>query len=827
MLDSAALSPVDVRDARHARRPLRRCLIRWVRWVRETPSFHSVPSPSNVLPIAFIALAVLAANLPAVLHLVTTNPLVIDGYLAPARSGWLPGLPTIDPNAGYTTQALGHLSALDWIHGHVPWWNPQEGVGSPLAGEMQSGAFFPPTLLLAIPQGLLLMQLLLETAAGWSTYFLVRRLGVGRSLSVSAGVAFGTCGTFAWFAHAPIRPIALLPLSLVGVERALDAARDHRGGGWRLLAVALGLSVLAGFPETTFINGLFVAWWGLIRILGPGRTSWRPLLAKLAAGGLVGTALSAPLLVAFADYLPAADIGAHGGALATVALPSAGLTQLILPYSLGPIFGFHSSLPGPDLFAFVWDRVGGYLSVTLIAAGLVGLIGHRQRSLRIGLGLWVVVCLLRTYGFPPVVHFLAVIPGLRATAFYRYADPSWEFAVVVLAALGLDDIARTLTRRRVLVGGAILAGIGSAWAVATAWPWLTSATGATPSQGTHRHIFAVGSLLVAVVLLTLLVLGGSWAGSRSGSTSRERIRRFGRLVVAGTVCLESMVLLGFTYLSAPPPTHLETGSVRWLQTHLGPYRFATLGPIQPAYGSYFGIAEVNVNDLPIPKSWSKFVTTGLDPNTSAIPFTGGYRSDPRGPTPAEEYSVHLDNFESIGVRYVVEPSNGLDVLGSPFPAIGSPSWPAGPRLVYRDTLAEVWELPDASPVFSLDNHAGLSNASVATQTASKTTPCSVTGHGWNRATVVCSHPTVVIRRVQYLSGWSATVGRISVSVQPDQAGPPGLFQQVSVPKGTSALTFSYLPPHEELASTAALGAVLVLSVPFFTGLRRRRPRAPK
>src|SRR5664279_3933339 len=134
----------------------------------------------NLVPLVCILFAVLAANLPVLLHVVTTNPLVINAYLTPPTSGRLPGLPYIDPNAGYTTQALGHLAALDWLHEHVPWWDPFEGIGAPLAGEMQSGAFFPLTILLALHQGLLLLQLMLEAATGWSTYFLIRRLGVGK-----------------------------------------------------------------------------------------------------------------------------------------------------------------------------------------------------------------------------------------------------------------------------------------------------------------------------------------------------------------------------------------------------------------------------------------------------------------------------------------------------------------------------------------------------------------------------------------------------------------------------------------------------------------------
>src|SRR5664280_944928 len=401
----------------------------------------------NLVPLVCILFAVLAANLPVLLHVVTTNPLAINAYLTPPTSGRLPGLPYIDPNAGYTTQALGHLAALDWLHEHVPWWDPFEGIGAPLAGEMQSGAFFPLTILLALHQGLLLLQLMLEAATGWSTYFLIRRLGVGRTFSTAAGVAFGLCGTYAWLAHAPIRPVALLPLCLLGVERAVDAGRDGRPGGWHLLAVALALSILAGFPETTLIDGLFVAWWSVLRLAGPGRASWQRIVAKLGAGLATGVALSAPLLVAFAGYLPYADVGGHNGEFASVSLAPTGLAQLILPYSLG------------------------------------GLFGRRQRLLRLGLGAWILVCLLRTFGFPPVVHLMALLPVIRLTAFYRYADGSWVFAAVALAALGMDDIARNVTRRRVLAAAAAVTGVLAAWAAATAWPLLTAAVGPSGTLG--------------------------------------------------------------------------------------------------------------------------------------------------------------------------------------------------------------------------------------------------------------------------------------------------------------------------------------------------------
>ena len=776
----------------------------------------------EIFPVACIFVAVVAANLPALLHLVTSNPLNIDAYLSPGKSAWLPGRPYIDPNSAFTTQALGHLATLDWIHGHIPWWNPFEGVGSPLAGEMQSGAFFLPTFLLVFHQGMLFLQIFLETTTGWATYLLARRLGVGRTFSIAGGVAFGMCGTYAWLSHAPIRPIVLLPLSLLGVEHALAAAREQRPGGWRLLGVALAFSILAGFPETTFIDGLFVAWWTVLRLAGPGRACWRPLVAKLAAGVLVGVALAAPLIVAFVTYLPSANLGGHGNILAHAGIRSTGLSQLILPYSLGPIFGFRAAGGGIDVISGLWGSVGGYLSATLIAAALVGLVGRDNRMLRVGLGVWALLCLLRTYDFQPVVHLMAAVPAINATAFYRYADPSWELAVVILAVLGLDDIACRVTRRGVLVGSAVLTGAMVAWAGMTAWPVMAHAGTTTPGHGNHQ-VYVIWSMAFAGLVLVLLVVGGWRAARRSRAASSrltKQIRRRGRILAAAAICVESTLLLGFTYASAPPSPPLHLGSVTWLQAHLGTYRFATLGPIQPNYGSYFGIAEVNTTDLPEPSDWVIYVNSELDTNSPALLFTGAAIIDRQAQSPAAEFTSHLANFEAVGVRYIVTNANGLDVFGAPFPTAGTAAWPGGPRVVYHDSFAEIWELPTPAPLFSLV--AGSPENSVNTTFVGA--GCAVTGQGWDQATVTCSRPSMLIRQVQFMPGWSADVNGNPVAVNKVPFGPTGLFQEVSVPSGRSIVRFNFLPPHETAAILVAFlaGVVLIGSFPRVRGYRPRR-----
>ena len=217
-----------------------------------------------LLGIAIIPLVVALPELAGLLH---DNPLI---YLSDAarnvRGGWLPGYPYIDPNDAYTTQALGRLVATDWWHGLIPWWNPYSGVGLPLAAEYQPAAFFPLTLLLRFPGGMIWVHLLLQILAGWGAYALLRQLGVRRLAALTGGILFAQNGTLAWFAHASAGPVPFLPWVLLGIERAVAKASLRDPFGWRMLAVAIAMMLLAGFPETAYICGLFALAWSVLRL---------------------------------------------------------------------------------------------------------------------------------------------------------------------------------------------------------------------------------------------------------------------------------------------------------------------------------------------------------------------------------------------------------------------------------------------------------------------------------------------------------------------------------------------------------------------------------
>jgi Bacterial membrane protein YfhO len=742
------------------------------------------------IPLAIIGLLVLAVNLPTLAHLVTTDPVQLyAGIQSGASHQALPGYPIIDPNAGYITQAVGHLVATDWLHGHVPWWNPYEGLGSPLAGEMQAAAFFPPVLLLQDAFGFVVFHVLLELTAGWSTYFLLRRVALGRAAATAGGVAFGLCGTLAWFEHAAANPIAFLPLALLGVERARQTTLEHRRHGWRLLAVALGLSIVSGFPETAYLDGLLVLVWAAVRLFSL-RDRRRAMTTKLALGGILGVVISAPALVAFLDYIPHGNVGSHSGTFANGSLPIQNLAQTILPYGFGPIFGLKSGGQS-TLLTIMWSSTGGYLDATLVVCALIGLLGARCRGLRIALAVWILAAMSKTFGVTWVIHLLNHLPGFHSVVFYRYSEPSWELAVIVLAAFGIDDMARRLLHPGVIVGAGVITCGAISWAGWQAWSVVGSATGSA-----HREAFTTASNGLAVVGVAVVVAGGLLAYARNQPTRSTR-GRIGRCMLAGAVAVEAAVLFAVPLLSAPRPASTDLTLVHFLQRNLGTYRFATLGPIQPNFGSFFGLAELNVNDLPVPKAFTHYIQRSLDTNVNPLIFTGTTETDSTGPGPARELATHLRAYEAAGVKFVVTSASGTDVTGSPWPPVGLT--PA-PRRVYADAVADVWRLPSPAPFF-----------------ATTGAPCTVRPQGEAAVQVTCSGPAVLHRLELSMPGWHVETGSSSAVIRSH-----GPFQSVAVGPGTTQVRFSFVPPYGNAALVAALIGVAYIVGSLCIGRSRLR-----
>ncbi len=775
------------------------------------------PKAATTHALILVTLAVLLANAPTWLHLVQSDPLALTAGLNKVSAGLLPGQPFADPNVGYTLQALGKQAAMQIMGGHLPWWNPFEGVGMPLAAEMQSGAFFPGTLLLSSIFGVSGLLMVLECCTGYATYFLLRRLRIGLVAATAGAIAVALCGAASWVTNAPVRPIVALPLCLLGVERCLEGTASLKKGRWALLAAGFALSILAGFPETAAIDAGLVLLWALCRMDRSNSSTMWAQGRELGLGLLVGIMAAAPIVLAFVTYFPSAWVGPHTSEFAHLSLPREGLVQLLYPYGLGLINAVR--LPGGQL----WGGVGGYVQATVVAGALLGLVGKPYRRLRIGLGVWIVVMVARAFGFAPLVIVLGAIPGLKMIVLARYCMPSVEIALVVLCCLGLNDLGRLRITKTQLRSTAI--GVSVLGVVATASSWMVLSSATTLHRTPHHkagvvrhasHAATVWSTAFALVLLCGLAYGIWLQFARVGSPRLERIRgNGGRLLVALVVVTESIVLFGLPQLSAPTSATPDLTPVLFLRSHLGTQRFFTLGPFQANYGSAFSASQVNVNDLPQPENWVHFVEKYLDTNVTPVSFTALARKNLEGPTPAEELTRNLRNYEAIGVKYVVVTPRAKDVLGIDFPAHHGPKWPVGPRLVFSNHTAKIYELPHPALIFSIRRVPGTHG----------TDACSATVTSSYETTTICGTPLTLTRRVLSMPEWKATIDGKSVAIHQPEGITKEIFQQITVPAGTHHVVFQYSPPLGTASVIVATASwVVILALLWSTSTLRRRPR---
>ncbi len=713
--------------------------------------------------LAVIVATVLVANGAFVFLGYESSPLWWTTTIASRVCAWTCGLPSVDPNVGFITQPEGHLAAVTLLHGHLPWWNYFEGMGQPLAGEMQSAALLPLVILFVFPAGLLLFHLALQVIAGFSTYFLVRRLGVTSTIATLAGVLFALNGTFAWIGNAVVNPIAFLPLTILGVEIALDSVRENRRAGWALLAVAVALSIYAGFPETTYLDGLLALGWAITRLFTLARTRRRPGLWRLAWGGGVGLALSLPLIVAFYDFTKSADVGGHiagGVGAGTTAVSS--LNLLINPYLGGMIIGGPSATPHNFL---------GYFTVSVLVVALVGVGGRTLRPLRLFLAGWTLFGLAGALNLLDIHRLVDVMPGVGEIAFARYIWPSVELAVIVLASLGLNDLRQSPERRREA-------------------KWLVGAVGlllvtglivvhqvAGPVSGSDR---AVVFVLVMIPFLALVAMG--YALYFHGGSGLQR-------VIIAVMVFESLVYFAVPTYRNPTSTTVATGSISYLQQNQGLNRFISLGVLTPNWGAQYSLFELNAVDLPLPAAFTSYVHSSLAPSLT-VPrrFTLSFST-----TSQQDVAAHLHNYESLGVKYILTPPAKLD------PTLAK----TGLVLVAHDARSNLYQLPNPSAFYS---------------TALPT--CVISDATVDHVNVSCPSATTLTRLEMPMAGWSAHVNGHDVTL----SSSTGLNQTLAVPAGSSIINFSFLPPHESMAITISLVAALMTALSAWPLRRQRRAR---
>jgi hypothetical protein len=337
------------------------------------------------------------------------------GFLAPI---WLAGRTTFWGDLTYLHQAWRASPALLIQAGRAPLWEPSLYLGMPMAGEMQGGLFYPPTILyycFGFADATALFQLLHYFLAGWLAALWLRTLRLSWGACAAGGIWLALGGLMV--SRAPF----LNHLAVLAWAPAL-ALFFRRPAA---LAAALTLMFLAGYP--TFIPGAAAAAWALAFALrrrgnGPRPARWA---ADWAAAGALALALSAVQL------LPALELAALSRRASGVDPAEAlqwGFSIADLRQWLSPLFVPYSSFH-PEVEW--WKCV--YVGVAAACAAGLGLRRLPRRRAAALAAVLAVVVLLILGGSNPLSRFLwAHFPPLR---FVRYPGNLAYLALLPLAAL--------------------------------------------------------------------------------------------------------------------------------------------------------------------------------------------------------------------------------------------------------------------------------------------------------------------------------------------------------------------------------------------------------
>jgi hypothetical protein len=248
--------------------------------------------------------------------------------------------------------------------------------------------------------------------------------------------------------------------------------------------------------------------------------------------------------------------------------------------------------------------------------------------------------------------------------------------------------------------------------------------------------------------------------------------RHGVRVLAGLAIAEALVAFLLPLASNPRIRDVDRPVISFLQRHAGLQRVATVAgaALMPNFGSAFGIATINYDDLPVPARTVAYVHAHLDPHADAVmfrPTAGPARS-------RAEIEAHLADYRTASVRYLLAPHDFF-----------SPGDPAGPIEAFRGVTTSVYELAGAAPYAD-----GLG--------------CRITGGTRDRLHAQCEAPSRLVRRELFMRGWTAQVNGTPAAVSLVEEA----FQGVELPAGTSTVSFTYAPAGVRPSCAVALMALL-------------------
>lgn len=366
-----------------------------------------------------------------------TSGLTPTGPFGAPASSQPPHLLDVE-GAAWVDEPSPYLAARGWRAGGPPLWTPAEGLGAPLAANLNSGAANPLQLGLAAfpgPFAFDVFALARLLALGIGTAFFLGELTLAPIAALLGAIVISYGGyAMAWIVHHPLSAELFLPFMLGGLERGRRGVR----GGWTLLALAVAGSFVGGKLQASLLCLALLVAYALVRASPRRGGAGVATAAATVAAALLGVGLAGYLLLPAAELMARASGLTLGGraALAGLTVPWRTLAAVAVPrLFVPPGRVFADGVPLPPAI--------GVVATALVA---IGVIGARSplRSVARCFALWALAVLLRNAGV--FGHaWMTALPVVRGVFFLKYTFTA-AFALAVVAAIGLDAVAHGLVR---------------------------------------------------------------------------------------------------------------------------------------------------------------------------------------------------------------------------------------------------------------------------------------------------------------------------------------------------------------------------------------------
>ena len=661
---------------------------------------------------------------------------------------------------------------LAWAGGEWPHRNRWNGCGSPLAGNGQSAAFSPFTLLsLALPlaQAFTLQgawKLLLALSGTW---LWLRELRVSRGSALLASIAFAFSFSMTPWLYFPLTSVVCLwPWALFACERLAGRETDRRS--FALLVAVFALWAVGGHVESAASGAALLFVWFVGRRVAGDLPEALPLSRRVGAAGLFALGISAFALLPHVLAIFASERFALAARVSRGPLWPTGLLTIFFPRSLG------DSIDSP----MIPGRIGpfpemalGYFGIVAWACVLLILRpGSPRRRVELALLVPAVIGLAVAIGLWPLADLVGHVPLLKLMSPLRFL--SWlALSGAALAAFELDrlraDLAQLRSARFWPALVAIILGIGAL----VAYRIFRDRHDAAGGLVSQRE-----ALTLALAALAVFALAGAFSPGRSARA----------LVVAvASVAAVELLVQGerLNHFGSPRDLAPETPLLRFLRAQPGPFRVVGEGTaLFPNSNVFAGLEDVRTHDPVERREYVEFLDR-----------TAGYR-----PT---DYFKKIQNLNSPALDFL----NVKYLISTPGRTPPGPKW----RPVYSGPDGTVFE-----------------NAAVMPRVyASGMGPAAISGYSETvntagfRASVTAGDPALVVTSLTEDGGWTAREGKGGRRMAILRANGP--FVALSLPPGEHRVLLEYSSPG--FREGALLSAATLVAAAIALAVSRRRRRA--